>query len=154
MLPPHGLLAIRAVFGDITVEGGQVVAPRTWEAVNMVLVNDLPLVGHKLYVHRLIADPLRAALQACADLQDGYQIRTIGCFNPRPKRVSGDLSVHSWGAAVDVNADTNPLAPAAGAPVVKDIPDAWIAAFKAAGFTWGGDFHRPDPMHFQFCSGY
>lgn len=151
--PPHGIAEIRKVYGDIAVANGQVVAPPHWESNNMIVVRDLPRVA-KLYIHKLIEEPLRAALEGCVITSPAYEIRTIGCFNPRPKRVSGELSVHSWGAAVDINAATNPLAPARGAPIVKDIPDAWIAVFEQIGFRWGGRFPRPDPMHFQFCSGY
>jgi hypothetical protein len=88
-----------------------------------------------------------------------YVVRTLGCFAPRPKRVNGDLSVHSWGLAVDINPDANPLAAQPG-PVAavgqlgRDIPDAWVQAFEDVGFVWGGRFHRPDPMHFQWVRGY
>jgi hypothetical protein len=154
MNPPVGIDAIRAAFGDIQVANGQVIAPSGWESNNMIIVSDLPLIGRRLYVNKNIADPLRAALAACEALGDGYVLRTIGCFAPRPKRVNGDLSIHSWGAAVDINSDTNPLTPVGGI-MVCDIPTAWIAAFKDQGFTWGGEFSgRKDPMHFQFCSGY
>jgi hypothetical protein len=154
MQAPLGLPGIKAIFGDITVVNHQVVAPFHWESNSMLLAVDLPLVVHKLYVNRLIEPALRQALAACEALNDGYQLRTIGCFNPRPKRVNGDLSTHSWGIAVDLNADTNPIADAAGDAPTCDLPTAWIAAFKDSGFTWGGEFRRPDPMHFQFCSGY
>ena len=151
--PPIGLTQLLARFGDIDVRMGQVVTPG-WESDNMMVAIAPWMPRGRLYVNKHVWPALNAALTACVALGDGYQLRTLGCFAPRPKRVNGDLSTHSWGIAVDINADTNPLAPAAGSPVVKDIPDAWIAEFQKRGFTWGGNFSRPDPMHFQFVSGY
>lgn len=119
----------------------------------MHTVTDLPGWPRRLYLNNALEAPLRAALAACLALGDGYPIRSLGCFAPRPKRTNGDLSVHSWGLAVDLNAATNPLALVGGA-LVKDVPDSWVACFEAVGFTWGGRFPRPDPMHFQWCSGY
>jgi len=63
MTPPVGLAAIRQVYGDISVAGGKIVTPLGWESANMVILTDLPLVPHKLYIHKLMADPLRAAHQ-------------------------------------------------------------------------------------------
>ena len=38
-------------------------------------------------------------------------VREGGCFNPRVARFSdgGTLSSHSWGIAVDINVNVNPL---------------------------------------------
>jgi hypothetical protein len=72
-----------------------------------------------------------------------------GSFCFRPKRSSShDLSVHSFGAAIDIDPGHN----AQGSH--GDMP-AWVVdAFEAAGWTWGGGFSKRDPMHFQFASGY
>jgi hypothetical protein len=161
---PHGLGAINAAFGDPRYLPPGKVSP-AWEAAHMTLVRDFPLIPNgKLYVHKLIEAPLRQALEACAELGDGYHVHTIGCFAPRAQRGSWGflLSTHTWGIAVDINAQQNPLITECNledarrrAPGARDIPDEWIAAFKAAGFFWGGDFsHRFDPQHFQFASGY
>jgi hypothetical protein len=151
--PPHGLTQLKIAFGDIQVRGGQVVAPRDWESDNMIMVFDLPGVPvRRLYVNKHVGPSLREALAACVALNDGYKIRTIGCFAPRVKRVNGELSVHSWGAAIDINADTNPLS--LDGVLRRDIPDAWVAEFEKRGWTWGGRFKKPDSMHFQYISGY
>lgn len=153
--PPHGLEDLRARFGAIEVAGGAITEPPGWESRSMHTVADLPLWGpRRLHLNNALEAPLREALGRCQALADGYELVKLGCFAPRMKRVNGDLSVHSWGLAVDLNPDANPLAPARGAPCVKDIPDAWVAIFEEVGFTWGGRFLRPDPMHFQWCSGY
>lgn len=152
MNAPHGLDELKKVYGDIKVTAGRVVTPG-WEDANMVMVYDLPGAPvRRLYINNHIEAPLREALAACVALNDGYKIRTIGCFAPRPKRVNGDLSTHSWGIAIDINADTNPLS--LDGVLRKDIPDAWVAEFEKRGFTWGGRFKKPDAMHFQYVSGY
>ncbi len=151
ILPPHGLPAIRAAFGDIRVANGKIVGPPGWESACMKIVSDLPGVGRRVYLNRAIEAPLRLALQRCIDRHDGYVIRTLGCFAPRASRSDANrLSTHSWGIAVDINADTNPRQ----APLTMDLPMEWVAEFEAVGWRWGGRFRTPDPMHFQWCSGY
>lgn len=153
--PPHGLGDLITRFGHIEVQTGAIIGPPGWEAHNMHTTITLPIWGpRRCYLNNALEAPLAEALRRCAALGDGYELRTMGCFAPRVKRVNGDLSVHSWGLAIDINASTNPLAPTRGAPCVKDIPDAWVAIFEEVGFTWGGRFLRPDPMHFQWCTGY
>lgn len=160
MKPPHGYAEIVKVYGDPKMLANRVDA--AWERSSMVLARDLPCGVAKLYVHRLVEAPLRAALARCEAL--GWRPTTIGCFSPRAKRGSGDLSVHTWGAAVDIDAATNPLELSCPSGDIRRsswrarpdrIPDGVIAAFKAENWTWGGDFRsRFDPMHFQFCTGY
>ena len=57
---------------------------------------------------------------------------------------SGDVSHHSWGAALDVNVATNWL----GRPPHQD--PRLVAAFVRRGFVWGGRFLVPDGMHFEY----
>lgn len=150
--PPDGLDQLKMVYGDVQVRSGQVVTPG-WESDHMDMVYDLPGVPvRRLYVNKKIVPMLRDALAACVALNDGYKIVTIGCFAPRPKRVNGDLSTHSWGISVDINAGTNPLYTTGTGP--HDLPDAWVAEFEKRGFVWGGRWKKQDFMHLQFCSGY
>jgi len=149
--PPDGIAQIKMVYGDVQVRAGQVVTPG-WEDDNMMTWKADWMPKGRLYVNKKIKPVLEAAINACLALNDGYKIRTIGCFAPRPKRVNGELSVHSFAAAVDINADTNPLS--LDGILRTDIPDAWIAEFEKRGFTWGGRWRKPDAMHLQFCSGY
>jgi len=149
--PPNGLAQIKIVYGDIQVRNGQVVTPG-WESDNMETYREPWMPKGRLYVNKRVWSSLKEAIEACLALNDGYVIRTIGCFAPRVKRVNGELSTHSWGIAIDLNADTNPLS--LDGVLRRDIPDAWVAEFEKRGWTWGGRWKKPDAMHFQYCSGY
>lgn len=70
-----------------------------------------------------------------------------GCYNHRLTRGSSRLSLHALGAAVDINALTNPL----GSKGNQD--QRIVEVFEDHQWTWGGHWKsRPDPMHFAFGS--
>jgi D-alanyl-D-alanine carboxypeptidase/Putative peptidoglycan binding domain len=100
--------------------------------------------------HRL----LTGVFEAVFDELDRRGLRSAiktwdGTFAFRAIRGETHLSVHAFGAAIDLNAATNPL----GGP--GDMSPDVIAVFQHFGFLWGGDFHaRKDPMHFQYATGY
>lgn len=73
-----------------------------------------------------------------------------GCYNYRRKRKSNGFSTHSWGIAVDLNAETNAMG------TKGDISPKLVQIFQDNGFKWGGDWTGKgcDPMHFQYCTGY
>lgn len=108
-----------------------------------------------LTFHKLAAPALQRALNRVWDYygRDQKKIdalgisKTAGTYNPRMIRGSATKwSNHAYGAAIDINAEQN------GFNVEGNIPIPMIAAFKAEGARWGGDYRsRPDPMHFEFC---
>ena len=67
-----------------------------------------------------------------------------GCYNVRYIRGGKELSMHSWGIAVDHNASTNLLG------TEGDMNRDVVRVFESCGFFWGGNFKRKDPMHFEF----
>ncbi len=145
-----------AAGGEVQIVGGEVFYPHGWESRNMVLLRDLPLVG-RLYVHRLIAEPLRAALIGCAKLAP-YDLDQVGCFAQRAKASDPhQLSLHALGLAVDFNPARNPARriPEGSHPSPWwDLPATWVDAFEARGFVWGGRWNGyVDPMHFQAVAG-
>jgi hypothetical protein len=148
---PNGLDALRACYGNIQVRNGQVVTPG-WEDDHMESWRADWMPKGRLYINKRVRPIFEDAFNACLALKDGYQIKSLSCFAPRAKRVNGDLSVHSWGAAIDLNADTNPLS--TDGILRTDIPPAWIAEFEKRGLRWGGRFAKPDAMHFQAVTGY
>lgn len=74
--------------------------------------------------------------------------RLGGGYTFRMMRGIPRLSIHSWGAAIDLAPDLNPLGAAPGSRPNMMPPEA-VEAFRAEGWAWGGDWRRPDPMHFQ-----
>lgn len=118
---------------------------KQWEGRYMTTVF-LPTLNRKLYVHKLISDPLLRALHKTASLR--YDINSIGCFNPRKigYNANGNWSYHAFGAAVDINPETNRRG------TRGDIPIKVIRAFEEEGFYWGGRWlgQSQDPMHFQY----
>jgi hypothetical protein len=76
----------------------------------------------------------------------------LGGFVPRHKMhdPARGLSIHSWGAAFDVNWDTNQV----GRNAPTDLPAEWVAAFTDRGWDWGGSWRSTkDWMHFQYATG-
>jgi hypothetical protein len=95
--------------------------------------------------------PLLNALTAVHNKGLGGLLLTFdGCFNIRMVRGSAaSPSTHSYGLALDINADSNPLAATKGG--FYNHPD-FVKCFTDQGFDWGGHWvHRKDPMHFSYA---
>ncbi|GEM_PF-682661 len=157
--PPHGYPEICRVFGDIeSYVGEDGTLDPSWEKEMLGYASlpfSLPLswapekVVTRIHCHRLLAPVLEGLFQEVVDRGLRPLVRTYGgCFSFRRMRGGGRLSTHSWGIAIDLNPDTNPLGSKG------DMAPELVSLFREFGFVWGGAFSRPDPMHFQFCSGY
>lgn len=109
-------------------------------------------------VNRACADALMRCLEGIKQLygsQAEIEKRRMhlygGCYNFRAKRGSSGLSIHSWGAAIDLDPERNgfrtPYKPG------WSIPMEVVALFEAEGAVWGGRWsaRNSDPMHFQFA---
>lgn len=71
-----------------------------------------------------------------------------GCYNFRPMRGGHNLSMHSYGIAIDLDPEHNPLGKKYSVNAGM-MPQAVVDIFTAEGWTWGGKWSRPDAMHFQ-----
>lgn len=101
-------------------------------------------VPKKIYCNQIIAVPLQTALSNIVARGLQKELKTWdGCFNIRPMRTSTNFSLHSWGLAIDVNAKENPMGK------IPMLSAEFVACWTDAGFDWGGDWQRPDGMHFQ-----
>lgn len=101
----------------------------------------------KTWVHKGIAPLVTEGLRRTED-EVGYDVRMLGGYCSRSIRGSTSPSNHSWGLAVDINWDKNPMVKGR---LVTDMPAAMVAVWKSLGFGWGGDYtSRKDAMHFEF----
>lgn len=110
--------------------------------------------------HFLVNEDFKAILvKAFTNLQDAdlqHEIKTFdGCYNDRSVRGSDSTSMHAWAAAIDLNAACDGMV---DNPTPQQREGTWspqfIAAMKAAGLYYGGDFKvRADPMHFSMLDG-
>lgn len=118
-------------------------------AANIVRA-EVPIVG-EVRCHRVVADMLAGAMSQLVDQGLGHLVDPggfAGCWNPRYIRAAAGtaagVSRHAWGAAVDLNAPTNPVGSAGTQdPRLVEVMVEW-------GFTWGGLWLVPDPMHFEY----
>lgn len=110
----------------------------------------------RIMFHRLAAPSLKRALDTIWDYYERDQQKLdklgvskySGAYNHRKVRGSETKwSNHAYGAAIDLDAEHNGFGTGHGL-----MPTPVVCAFKAAGFSWGGDYkNRTDPMHFELC---
>lgn len=157
-------------FGDPGLDRASV--DPAWVKANIVTARDgngdvpgMPGVPSRYYfqVHRRAEPAMRAAFAAARAAAPDYVIERAGCFVFRHERhdPSRPLSRHSWGIAVDIDADQNsarqfrgeqpePWSPAWLEIWPHGLPRAFVEAFEQAGFVWGGRWRGfVDPMHFE-----
>jgi hypothetical protein len=128
-----------AIYGDPELERSMVM----FDVPTELEVGAIP---KRIYCNRDLVVPLTHALTLVVKRGLADKIRTWdGCFCVRRKRTGSSLSLHSWGLAVDLNASWNRM----GKKSAQD--SALVACFKESGFDWGGDWSRPDAMHFQLA---
>jgi hypothetical protein len=84
-----------------------------------------------------------------------YAYPPAGTYNCRTVADTGQPSMHSWGAAIDINAahadywlDHNSRVIDAGP--VNRLPLEIVAIFERHGFIWGGKWSHYDTMHFEY----
>ncbi len=80
-----------------------------------------------------------------------YTFKNSGSYNFRTNVNNPSvLSSHSFGTALDLNAETN-WGNLAGYSCQFDIPPELVEAFESIGFRWGGRYWpQLDPMHFEY----
>jgi hypothetical protein len=110
---------------------------------------EIEFLGRTMFVHRAASRhflrlealfearaPEYAAAVALGDLDDwSYENRNV--------RGEHAKSNHAFGIAIDINALANPLGTGG------DMPEEVVRQWEAEGGEWGGDWSRPDPMHFE-----
>ncbi len=106
--------------------------------------------GYGFACNRAVETAFHALFAAWAKADVLRWLRTFdGSYIYRATRGSGSLSPHSYGMAIDLDAQWNQLG--WGPEQYEMHPDV-VAIAEQLGFTWGGRFSRPDAMHFQYGS--
>jgi hypothetical protein len=111
-----------------------------------IVTRTVPLLG-SVTCHRKLFPPMAAALEDLEAQGLGHLVEVYsGCWVARTvaRSPTAPPSFHSYGAAIDINAPTNPY----GQPPNQD--PRLVAAFEDQGFNWGGDFLIPDGHHFEY----
>lgn len=110
-----------------------------------------------LWFHKKAADSLLTCLDQVAKLygsQAAIEKARMhlcgGTFNFRLKRGGSTLSIHSWGAAIDLDPVNNGL----GVPWPRraTMPLKVVEVFERNGWTAGARWRTSDAMHFQAAS--
>ncbi len=101
-------------------------------------------------------DLVRESLKKLPKKYARYFNKTAGTFNWRMISNTKRLSVHSFGAAIDINTRyANYWRWAGGKPgrvpkYQNQIPHEIVTAFERHGFIWGGKWYHFDTMHFEY----
>jgi len=103
------------------------------------------VIPKKVYCNVRMIHPLIKTLTELDDEGLLYLIESWdGIFNIRKSKGSAAFySLHAWGVALDINAKSN------GYGVKPTLNPQLVAVFKKNGFDWGGEWKKPDGMHFQ-----
>jgi D-alanyl-D-alanine carboxypeptidase len=126
-----------------------------WQSANLpsgriLLSGAIPI---RARCHNRINADLQAALDevAAAGLAGAIDVANAntygGCHNPRFNRILGELgflSRHAWGQALDTNTVSNCQG------CVPRMDCRVVQIFRKHNFAWGGNFLRPDGMHFEW----
>ncbi|QIK74868.1 M15 family metallopeptidase [Nocardioides piscis] len=128
-----------------TVLGGGRIAPdQSWVDAN-IRTEPVPILGN-VTCHKVVLPQLRAALLEIQNTGLAKEINPgeyAGCYYPRFIANTQQLSLHSFGIALDLNVPGNLRG------TVGEMNRAVVAIFKDWGFAWGGDWGYTDPMHFE-----
>jgi hypothetical protein len=101
---------------------------------------------HRIYGNFAMEEPLRRAFSLIIKRGLAGELKTFdGCWNIRRMKGGNNLSVHSWGLAVDFNAATNQFGQQG------DMSPDLIKCFTESGFESGSFWNTPDFMHFQLA---
>jgi len=147
---PQGISAIEDQFGKILFDEGQAgqVTIKN-DFVQRVKLHDFPIVGRQ-YFHEGLISVLEGTLIMVEARGLDKEFCQFGTWSPRHKMHNPKLglSTHSWAIAFDLNWATNPVGSKGN--LSKEL----VATITSFGWNWGGSWTTPDPMHFQYCTGY
>lgn len=100
-------------------------------------------------------EKVRAELASKPELKK-YLTPSAGTFNWRKVANASNMSVHSFGAAIDINTKFADYwiwsggKPGKVPTYANKFPMAIVDAFERQGFIWGGRWYHYDTMHFEY----
>jgi hypothetical protein len=110
----------------------------------------------RISCHKMVADKLIAIFKEILAVYGIEKIKSLqlddfgGCFNYRKMRGGTELSLHSWGLAIDLDPDRNLLKEtSATARFARPEYKQFIDIFYKHGFVSLGREKNYDWMHFQ-----
>lgn len=134
----------------------------TWEKQNLVLVvppwkivtswDSQAVKGIRVHIRcaesleRVLSEIWRAAGGDARAIALWGMDRFGGAYSFRIMRGGSALSMHSWGCALDFDPARNAFG--SRKPNLASCPGV-LSAFAAEGWIWGGNWKKPDGMHFQ-----
>jgi len=94
-------------------------------------------------------------LEALPDAMTKYIVPSAGVYNCRPIAGTERMSVHAYGAAIDLNAAFGEYwlwAKGKSGDIAwkNRIPLAIVDVFERHGFIWGGKWYHFDTFHFEY----
>jgi len=153
--PPNGFAELKKAYGDFKfteMSGGNVTTDPSWAHDNLVVERNVCGTGLSIQLHRKVLPIFEVCLSEAMRRCPKYKVRMLAGFCSRHMRHDPKmpLSIHSWGAAFDINWDKNPM----GSKLITDIPPDFAAAFTEQGFDHGATWKSiKDAMHFQYAIG-
>lgn len=115
--------------------------PRSWgHTVRITSVNG---VAASLAAVSAELDALPASVKR-------YVFPPSGTYNCRTVADTGEPSMHSWGAAIDINAAYSDYWLWPRGASRNALPPEIIEIFERHGFIWGGKWSHYDTMHFEY----
>jgi hypothetical protein len=100
-------------------------------------------------VARRLAE-ISAELDALPAFVRRYVYPSAGTYNCRTVADTGEPSMHSWGAAIDINPAYADYWLWPRGTYANTIPAEIIDIFERRGFIWGGKWSHYDTMHFEY----
>ena len=109
---------------------------------------EMDFLGEPMYVHKKVRPHFFRLAQIFREEAPEYAAEIDitpddWSYSNRDIRGGDSKSMHAFGIALDINALTNVLG------TEGDIPSAVVDRWEDEGGEWGGDWGRPDPMHFE-----
>ena len=154
---PEGLSKLIQRFGDHCSDRAN--NARTWfpSAVDRN-------VGGYVYYHPYLARNIGWNVRGHVNSTHHHGALDYGVYGYACRLMRGGTrwSTHSWGAAIDTNTARNPFGQdywngrgADGQDHGRYLPDIYRNGYPGHRFYWGLNFSgTPDPMHFQYVTGY